>query len=156
MNGTVFNPTFPATCPFVTAVGATQLDTNETTNDAERAMFVHNKLLTPLPNIYTISTGGGVSNYFPMPDYQKSAVNEYFDNYAPAYKTYDYEGKKSLAANGGVHAASGRSIPDLSANGAHMPLYYNGTAFPEPQAGEYGGSIASFNFETCIANVSPG
>lgn len=137
LNGTVFNVAFPATCPFVTAVGGTQLHTDDTANGAERAMFVHDKALTPLPDIYTISTGGGVSNYFPTPDYQKSAVDEYFSKYAPAYPTYEYEGKKSVGANGGIHAIGGRSIPDLSANAAHMPMYWQGTEVAG-QAGKYG------------------
>jgi hypothetical protein len=62
VNGTVFNPTFPASCPFVTAVGATQLEPGESIGDPEKAMNVHNPLLAPFPDLFTISSGGCVSN----------------------------------------------------------------------------------------------
>lgn len=132
VNGTLFNPTFPATCPFVTAVGATQLTPGETVGDAEEAMFAHNKLITPLPDLYTISSGGGVSNYFPMPEYQRCAVEEYFTKHSPGYPTYSYTGKKDLGANNGIHAKSGRSFPDVAVNGAHMPLFLGGEFFSAP------------------------
>jgi tripeptidyl-peptidase-1 len=51
-----------------------------------------------------IYSGGGFSNYFPQPSYQKSAVSSYFKNHSPTSVSTYYN-------------ASGRGIPDISANG---------------------------------------
>ncbi|KAJ8592808.1 subtilisin-like protein [Rhizopogon salebrosus TDB-379] len=50
-----FLPVFPASCPFVTAVGAT----------------IH------IPETAVFFSGGGFSNYFTRPSYQDAAVSEY-------------------------------------------------------------------------------
>ncbi|KAG9690800.1 tripeptidyl-peptidase 1 precursor, partial [Aureobasidium melanogenum] len=55
-----FLPEFPATCPWVTTVGAT-------------ASF------EPEVAVSRFGSGAGFSNYFPMPDYQKAAVDCYLD-----------------------------------------------------------------------------
>ena len=52
------------TCPFVTAVGSTQINPGSTVNDPEGACE------------QVIFSGGGFSNIFAMPDYQAAAVNE--------------------------------------------------------------------------------
>lgn len=39
-NGTVFNPQFPANCPYVLSVGGTQLNEDDTVRDAESAMSI--------------------------------------------------------------------------------------------------------------------
>lgn len=49
-NGTRFNPKFPSTCPFVTSVGATQVNPGSTVNDPEGACE------------QVIFSGGGFSN----------------------------------------------------------------------------------------------
>jgi len=54
---TVFIPTFPASCPWVTGVGGTMQDT---------------------PEVAAYFSGGGFANYFAAPDYQTAAVNQYF------------------------------------------------------------------------------
>ena len=72
-NGKRFNPGFPVTCPFITAVGATQVDPGNTVDDPEGACE------------QVIYSGGGFSNYFAMPDYQKEAVAYYLENYYPQY-----------------------------------------------------------------------
>ncbi|KAF8868618.1 peptidase S8/S53 domain-containing protein [Mucidula mucida] len=61
---TTFVPTFPATCPWQTAVGATTY-----TN----------------PEIGADLSGGGFSNYFPSPSYQTSAVNSYLTELGSVY-----------------------------------------------------------------------
>lgn len=38
-SGPIFMPPFPADCPYVLAVGATQLYANETINDPEHVMY---------------------------------------------------------------------------------------------------------------------
>ncbi|KAJ6560627.1 family S53 protease [Mycena vulgaris] len=54
-----FDPPFPASCPFVTAVGATEFDNDESEETAVNA------------------SGGGFSNVFKRPKYQDSVVPAY-------------------------------------------------------------------------------
>ncbi|KAF7334662.1 Serine protease S53 [Mycena venus] len=54
-----FDAPFPASCPFVTAVGATQFDDDQTEETASE------------------SSGGGFSNFFRRPKYQDTAVAAY-------------------------------------------------------------------------------
>jgi hypothetical protein len=58
-----------------------------------------------------IYSGGGFSNYFSIPDYQKHAVQCYLKDYPPPYSksTYNSTGKS-------------RAYPDLSANGANYAV----------------------------------
>lgn len=98
-------------------------------------MNVHNPNINPYLDLYSISTGGGFSNFFPTPDWQKSAVDNYFAKHDPGYPTYEYRGKSSVGANGGVHAMGGRGIPDVSANGAHMTQFYQGEFLEDGQYG---------------------
>jgi tripeptidyl-peptidase-1 len=65
LDGTIFNPAFPATCPYVTAIGATQVSPGQNVWEPENACD------------QVIYSGGGFSNYFSMPDYQKAAVEGY-------------------------------------------------------------------------------
>lgn len=70
---------FPASCPYVTAVGGTQIhETTETgiTSQKEDAWSRGN---------CDSSSGGGFSNLFPLPDWQSTAVKTYFANHAPSY-----------------------------------------------------------------------
>ncbi|KAG1812269.1 Pro-kumamolisin, activation domain-containing protein [Suillus variegatus] len=64
-DGKIFNPDFPATCPYVTAVGATQVSPGQSVWEPENACE------------QVIYSGGGFSNYFSMPLYQKAAVEGY-------------------------------------------------------------------------------
>lgn len=63
------------------------------------------------------STGGGFSNIYPVPSYQRSAVNDYLDHHDPGYKYY--RGNVSLDETDGIYNRSGRGCryPDVSANG---------------------------------------
>jgi len=113
VSGTVFSPGFPASCPYVLTVGATQLSANQTTADPESAMHVPLKPLG-LPdkgNFYSFSSSGGFSNYFKQPGYQSSAVNKFLKSYTPAYKTYPFPGSQKVGKNGGVYNQGGRAFP---------------------------------------------
>ncbi|KAL8789318.1 MAG: hypothetical protein Q9213_001241 [Squamulea squamosa] len=81
-----FTPQFPATCPFITAVGGTQ---------------------SISPEIAWVDSSGGFSNYFQRPSYQASAVLNYLDNGI---------GKETLAYYTPFFNASGRAFPDVSAH----------------------------------------
>jgi tripeptidyl-peptidase-1 len=54
-SGKIFNPSFPSTCPFITSVGATQVNPNATVFEPESACE------------QVIFSGGGFSNYFAVP-----------------------------------------------------------------------------------------
>lgn len=108
-NGTFggrFNPTFPATCPYVTAVGATQIKNHTnilTCQDSEEACQVE------------IRSGGGFSNVFAMPSYQASAVRGYFQDYSPPYSAARYNNSQNT-----------RGFPDVAVNGAKYVVAING------------------------------
>ena len=76
LNGTIFNPDYPADCPYITAVGATMLPRNGTVYDNELTMYV--------PEVAPhFSSAGGFSNFYSVPSYQKKAVEGYFADHDP-------------------------------------------------------------------------
>ncbi|KAI0922998.1 hypothetical protein AcV5_009837 [Taiwanofungus camphoratus] len=99
----IFNPTFPSSCPYVTSVGATQVNPGAKVTQPESACE------------QVIYSSGGWSNVFSMPDYQKIAVETYLANYPPPYSSdiYNSTGKS-------------RAFPDLSANGANYVVALQG------------------------------
>ncbi|KAI1796864.1 subtilisin-like protein [Ganoderma leucocontextum] len=86
-----FVPQYPASCPYVTTVGATQVANGSTVRDPEVATT-------------TFASGGGFSNVFPRPSWQDKQVADYLSQHGPAYAP-------------GVFNRSGRAYPDVSANG---------------------------------------
>ncbi|KAJ7624321.1 subtilisin-like protein [Mycena polygramma] len=102
-NGTVFSPAFPSTCPFVTSVGATQILAGNTVNDPESACEE------------VIFSGGGFSNIFPLPSYQKNAVNGFLTNHPPPFTNGEFN-----------DSGNARAYPDLSANGANFVIGIDG------------------------------
>ncbi|CDO77010.1 hypothetical protein BN946_scf184298.g37 [Trametes cinnabarina] len=100
--GTSFAPSFPGSCPFITSVGATQVNPGAKVTDPESACM------------QVIFSGGGFSNVFAMPSYQKSAVEHYLSKYAPAYPA------------GTFNTSGSRAYPDLSANGANYVVAVQG------------------------------
>ncbi|KAK5108167.1 hypothetical protein LTR62_008698 [Meristemomyces frigidus] len=130
-NHTIFNPRWPDSCPYVTVVGATKVYPGKTVFEPES---VANDLAgAPYKTAY--SSGGGFSNIFPIPEFQKTAVNTYFELHDPGYAYYS--GDEPLGANGGLYNRSGRGYPDVSANGDNMAVYVGGKATRE------GGTSAS-------------
>ncbi|KAI0036025.1 tripeptidyl peptidase A [Vararia minispora EC-137] len=93
-NATRFITGFPATCPFVTAVGAT----------------------INVPEIAVDFSGGGFSDFFARPAYQHAAVTRFLDGLAPG--TF-----------AGLFNASGRAIPDVSAEGDKFGIIIGGQSF---------------------------
>jgi len=76
LNATNFNPNWPASCPWVTVVGGTQVKTNASVSNtsSSKAEEVWNQEI--IPGFFE-SGGGGFSNHFPQPAYQQKAVNAY-------------------------------------------------------------------------------
>ncbi|PSR75788.1 hypothetical protein PHLCEN_2v8905 [Hermanssonia centrifuga] len=97
-----FNPTFPATCPFITSVGATQVNPGAKVTDPESACE------------QVIFSGGGFSNYFAIPSYQKEAVNSFLTKFPPSYPKTMW------------NSTGSRAFPDISANGANYVVAVDG------------------------------
>merc|ERR1719253_1066494 len=70
-----YNPSYPATSPYVTAVGATYAASWETPGQGEIVCQAN------VDNAQ-ITSGGGFSTIFKAPSYQTSAVEGYFQNVA--------------------------------------------------------------------------
>jgi tripeptidyl-peptidase I len=117
--GTKFSPSFPVNCPYITAVGATQL-AGKTLSDGEVAVAqpdVNNTYL----DFYS---GGGFSDVFARPSWQESQVKNYLDNYAPNYPQSTFN-------------RTGRGFPDVSALGLNLTTVYLGQVYG------FGGTSAS-------------
>ncbi|KAI0775012.1 subtilisin-like protein [Trametes elegans] len=100
--GSVFAPAFPSSCPYVTSVGATQVNPGANVTDPESACE------------QVIYSGGGFSNVFAMPEYQKAAVEGYLTKYPPGYPAGTY------------NTSGSRAYPDVSANGANYAVAIEG------------------------------
>ncbi|KAL8739876.1 MAG: hypothetical protein Q9190_007361 [Brigantiaea leucoxantha] len=94
---------FPGTCPYVTSVGATQIKPGASVTAPEEACET------------VIYSGGGFSNVFPIPSYQKSAVSSYFANHNPPYTATQYNNSRTV-----------RGYPDVAANGANYVVAVDG------------------------------
>jgi tripeptidyl-peptidase-1 len=105
-----FNPSFPATCPYVTAVGATQVIPG--TNIIKDA-FTGTQPEQACETV--IYSGGGFSNVFPLPSYQSSAVKGWFRNHPPPYGADRFNNTQQT-----------RGFPDVSANGANYIVAVDG------------------------------
>lgn len=135
LEGKIYNPDYPCGCPYVTAVGATQLYPNQTINDPESCMQVNLTALAeeagdpPLPTPYEFfNSGGGFSNFFTPPSYQKQDVASYLANYKPDVPSYVANSTgTNYGQNGGLYNRAGRGYPDVAANGAFLLAYNNET-----------------------------
>lgn len=92
-------PTFPASCPWVTAVGSTQFSSG----GESAAVFPRGG-----------ATGGGFSNFFPAPDYQKNDTNSYIHSLDASFN--------------GKFDPKGRGIPDVSLVGVNWDIILNNEA----------------------------
>ncbi|KAI0896255.1 Pro-kumamolisin, activation domain-containing protein [Annulohypoxylon nitens] len=125
-NGTVFNPAYPATCPYVTVAGGTYVPPGANVSGGAGSPEV-------AANSVNLRSGGGFSNIFPAPSYQQDAVSQYFKNADPivqAYPYYSTQYNESIGANGGLYNRNGRGYPDISAIGDNLVVYsYNQTVY---------------------------
>lgn len=139
-NATIFSPTQPNSCPWLTNVGATKVYPGRTVFEPESA--ANDPPHNPYRNAY--SSGGGFSNIFTVPDYQAQAVADYFENHNPPYPYY-YDGQYN-STGGGLYNRNGRGIPDVAANGDNIAVYVKGRAVTE------GGTSASAPIFGAIVN----
>lgn len=123
-----FEPEFPASCPWVTAVGGT-------TNLADETAATKSTISIVGRLGYTAS-GGGFSNLFGLPGYQATAVDNYTSKYVPAsYQTIP------------GYNPPGRGIPDVSAFSTNFPTVVDFVTFP------VGGTSASTPLWAAIVAV---
>ncbi|KUJ09206.1 subtilisin-like protein [Mollisia scopiformis] len=123
-----FQPSYPASCPWITSVGATQIQSSSSSSSKIGEVVAYE------PKSATVeewSSGGGFSNMFARPDYQKTALGYYFDHFSPNYTAVQYNNTKST-----------RGYPDISANGVNTLIvlknkYYRtgGTSAATPIVG---------------------
>ena len=100
-----FAPSFPSTCPYVLSVGATQMRPDAAVTAPETACATQ------------ISSGGGFSNVFPLPGYQRRAVGGWFRAAGPVLGV----GSDRFNSSG-----TARGYPDVSANGAGFVVALDG------------------------------
>ncbi|KAF8260176.1 subtilisin-like protein [Lactarius quietus] len=103
-----FLPMFPSSCPYVTSVGGT------TGGKANQN-----------PEVAASISGGGFSNYFPRPPYQKKVVPAFLNHLGNTYAGY--------------YDPDGRAYPDVSAQALFLMVivggqygYVNGTSGAAP------------------------
>lgn len=118
-NKDIFSADQASGCPYVTAVGATELPANTTAGDEEHAAS-------------KFGSGGGFSNIFPQPDYQKQAVSQWFKDHDPGFKNYSTK-DGVIPTTGGIYNAGGRGYPDISAIGQDGLIWVRG--FPAIDSG---------------------
>ncbi|RFU73336.1 subtilisin [Trichoderma arundinaceum] len=107
-DGGSFGTVSPADCPYVTAVGATNVTAGRNAHDIgveHAAMF----------------SGGGFSNIFGTPSYQADAVHSYFNHHPPPYDFYNIT--LNATHKGGVYNRGGRGYPDVSAVGTNFIIW---------------------------------
>ncbi|THH08980.1 hypothetical protein EW145_g2349 [Phellinidium pouzarii] len=90
-SGTRFNPSFPSGCPFVTSVGATQVNPNSTVFQPEGACE------------QVIFSGGGFSNIFAIPSYQEESVEAFLKDHPPPFIGAQFN-----------NSGTSRAFPDLT------------------------------------------
>ncbi|KJR88347.1 tripeptidyl peptidase sed3 [Sporothrix schenckii 1099-18] len=91
-------PTFPASCPWVTAVGSTEIG-------------IWGPGAVP-PAIGAEYSSGGFSNYFPRPAWQNDTVNTYLGRFGDS--------------KAGLFNRYGRGVPDISVIGSNFAVTWGG------------------------------
>ncbi|KAI9907497.1 hypothetical protein PsorP6_003725 [Peronosclerospora sorghi] len=105
-------PQWPSSSPYITSVGATMLLTKA--QYVEKPFFrTKDEVICSYENGGIITTGGGFSNIYPIPEYQRKAVERYLTT-------------RNIPTTPGFFNASGRAYPDVSALGAKFSVYMNG------------------------------
>jgi len=108
---------FPASNPYVTAVGGTSGPENQDSSTTEIACSVKTG--------QTITTGGGFSNYYSLPSWQSAAVNTYVNNNKAKASPYSaYRGYPDISMAGESYVvAIGGYLYYVSGTSASAPVY---------------------------------
>jgi len=101
-----YHPSYPASSPYVTAVGATQ-----------GGIIGGDEIVCSSDTGGQITTGGGFSTKYDMPSYQAKAVKEYLES---------TEGQAAVPG----YNATGRGYPDIAMAGFNYDVVIAGQTFP--------------------------
>jgi len=128
-----FVPTYPAACPWVTSVGGTSGGEGRFDNSE---------------SVWSDS-GGGFSNYFSQPDYQKDAVQTYFNRAElPPQRRWNKTGRGfpdvSAQSVGFVVIASGEPLPGVAGTSAACPTFAGTVALLNQQRRDASGKNLGF------------
>ncbi|GLD95136.1 hypothetical protein PINS_up003761 [Pythium insidiosum] len=105
-------PQWPSSSPYITSVGATMRLSDL---DFSKSFFRTNEEVVCSGEMGgMITTGGGFSNVYSVPSYQRRAVNRYLAR------------RNRLPKADGFFNASGRAYPDISALGASFNVFMHG------------------------------
>ncbi len=104
-SGSGYFPNFPASCPYVTAVGATMGPGGYAPDVGSPEQACQSSLGGQ------ISTGGGFSTYYPQPSWQTSAISGYFATGASPAAGYN---------------PNGRGLPDMALLGVKYQVMIAG------------------------------
>jgi tripeptidyl-peptidase-1 len=106
-----FLPSFPAGCPYVTAVGGTK----GLPQSGDRTGNFNVEVAAGYPSgISNYASGGGFSNYFTRPAWQDAVVQSYVQNLTTS------------EVDPSMFNKSGRAYPDLAANGQQYAVVWGG------------------------------
>ncbi|TVY25147.1 Tripeptidyl-peptidase sed1 [Lachnellula hyalina] len=124
-SGKIFEVDFASSCPYVLSVGSTEWDSFDNTTTPTPGKKLNEVATKRFPS------GGGFSNVFGVPDYQRDAVSAYFDQVESTlgfdgYHHFVTDGNFS-SVTGGVYHHGGRAYPDVGAVGDRQVVYNNGS-----------------------------
>jgi tripeptidyl-peptidase-1 len=104
-------PLFPASCPYITAVGATMIRSC----DNREGEVVETEIAATVDGGLAITSGGGFSNIFERPAWQNKAVKAYLS-------THNNVDENNFNVNG-------RAYPDVSLLGSRYEIMVNGEPY---------------------------
>ncbi len=120
--GQIFAPLYGSTCPYVLSVGSTEWDRpageepkpGEGWDEVATARF---------------PSGGGFSNIFGIPSYQRDAVAAYVDKVDLPFSGYHHyvNNGNFSTVTGGVYHHGGRAYPDVAAVGDRQVVFAGGS-----------------------------
>ncbi|KAH8817299.1 Pro-kumamolisin, activation domain-containing protein [Xylogone sp. PMI_703] len=124
--GTIFAPSFPQGCPYLLTVGSTELRRADPTAPPVEWEILEEVASTQFPS------GGGFSNIWGVADYQRDAVQAYYDQ---VEDTLPFNGFHQIIINGSfdgvtradqVYHHGGRGFPDVAAVGENQIVLWAG------------------------------
>ncbi|KAG6002678.1 hypothetical protein E4U21_002830 [Claviceps maximensis] len=131
-----FMPSFPAGCPYVTAVGATRLvpapvgrtdKAQGQTTDVDADKVIE---MVAFDARSKYASGGGFSDVFAQPAYQRDAVAAYLSHLAgtAAHEAASPGAVNASSGYDGLFDPRGRAYPDISAVGYHFSVLWDAVA----------------------------
>ncbi|KAK0123704.1 hypothetical protein ONS95_008714 [Cadophora gregata] len=124
-SGKILDPDYASSCPYVLSVGSTEWDRFSPSTVPVAGQKLKEVATARFPS------GGGFSNVFGIPSYQRDAVDAYFDQVEDTlgfkgYHHYVQNGDFS-SVTGGIYHHGGRAYPDVGAVGDRQVVYNNGS-----------------------------